>query len=299
MNQEKDIQIQDPKEMFYNKQFPVQTQEAPGIQMKMRPVPDSGEETYKGHERLMGRKALITGGDSGIGRAVAIAFAREGADIAINYLPKEKEDADSLAAVLKKENKKLSLIPGDIRNEETCKEIIEKANEDLSGIDILVLNAAVQVAQKNIEDITTEQLMHIYNTNVFPMFWMVKAALPHLKPGSSIILTSSAEYYDPSPTLLDYASSKYAVVGFGRALAKQLAEKGIRVNIVCPGPIWTPLEISGGLLEEDIPKHGQNTLLKRSGQPVELAGVYVFLASNESSYVTAETYGVAGGKHGT
>lgn len=291
--------LQHPQDAFYNDEFPKQQQEAPGLQEEMKPVPDCGEKTYKGHGRLAGRKALITGGDSGIGRAVAIAYAREDADVAINYLSSEQKDADSLQELLKEEGHKVVLIPGDVSKEEEANEIVEKAYRELEGLDILVLNAAVQKAVEDIQDLSTEQLRYTFETNLFAMFWMVKKALPALPAGASILLTSSSEYYSPSDTLLDYASSKYAIVGFGRALAKQLADKGIRVNTVLPGPIWTPLEISGGLLEDEVPKHGADTPLKRAGQPVELAGVYVFLASDEASYVTAETYGVAGGMHGS
>lgn len=291
--------LQNPQKEFYNKKFPKQMQEAPGLQGEMKPLPDSGEERYKGYGRLAGRKALITGGDSGIGRAVAIAYAREGTDVAINYLPEEQKDAESLAELLRKENRKIVLIPGDIRREEFNKAMVEKAYKELGGLDILVLNAAVQVAQEDIRDISREQLYCTFETNLFSQFWAVQAALPLLPEGSSILFTSSSEYYSPSETLLDYAASKYAIVGFSRALAKQVIDKGIRVNTVLPGPIWTPLEISGGLLKEEIPEHGADTPLKRSGQPVELAGVYVFLASDDASYITAETYGVAGGMHGT
>lgn len=277
--------------------FPVQHQEAPGLQKDMDPVPDSGEKSYRGHGRLKGRKALITGGDSGIGRAIAIAYAREGADVAVNFLPQEEKDADSLKELLEGEGRRIILVPGDLAREEECHRIVKGAEQELGGLDILVLNAGVQTALRSVAELTTEQLRHTFEVNVFSLYWTVQAALPYLKPGSSIIFTSSSEYFKPSEKLIDYAASKYAVIGFSRALAKELIKKGIRVNAVCPGPVWTPLEISGGLLEEDIPKHGEVTLMQRAAQPVELAGVYVFLASDEASFVTCETYGVAGGMH--
>lgn len=293
----KESNIQNPLDQYYNGGFEKQEQPSPGIQQKMHPVPDCGETSYEGHGRLRGRKALITGGDSGIGRAVAIAFAREGADIAVNYLPSEQPDADSLKELLEKEGAKITLIPGDLSEEQTNFDVVEKARQALGGLDILALIAGKQVALEHIEDLSTEQLVSTFATNVFSLYWMVKAALPHLPEGTSIITTTSIQAFQPSPILLDYAASKCAIVGFTRALAKQVAEKGIRVNSVAPGPIWTALEISGGQLQENIPDFGQDTPLKRAGEPVELAGVYVFLASPESSYVTAEVYGVTGGNH--
>jgi Dehydrogenases with different specificities (related to short-chain alcohol dehydrogenases) len=288
----------DPRDKRGLDEFPVQMQEVPGIQAKMNPVPDSGEKTYKGHERLKGRKALITGGDSGIGRAVAIAFAREGAEVAINYLPKEQEDADSLAKLLNDEGIEITLLPGDIGQEETARKIIHQAKDALGELNTLVLNAGVQKAHKNIKDITTEQLIKTFTVNVYSPFWMVQEASDLLPEGSSITFTSSSEYYKPAAKLMEYAASKFAVVGLSRALAKELIEKGIRVNTVCPGSAWTPLEISGGLLEEDIPGHGSVNLMDRAAQPYEIAGVYVFLASEEASFVTCQTYGVDGGMEG-
>lgn len=288
----------DPRHKRGLDEFPVQMQQVPGIQVKMNPIPDSGENTYKGHGRLEGRKALITGGDSGIGRAVAIAFAREGAKIAINYLPEEQEDADSLARLLKNEGIGITLLPGDISQEETARRIIHQAKEALGELNTLVLNAGVQKAHKNIKDITTQQLIHTFTVNVFSPFWMVQEASGLLPEGSSIIFTSSSEYFKPASKLMEYAASKFAIVGLSRALAKELINKGIRVNTVCPGSAWTPLEISGGLLEEDIPTHGSVNLMDRAAQPYEIAGVYVFLASEEASFVTCATYGVDGGMEG-
>ncbi|MCC8088003.1 MAG: SDR family oxidoreductase [Rikenellaceae bacterium] len=288
-----------PLDMYYTGGYERQTQEAPGIQGRMKPVPDCGEESYVGHGRLEGRKALITGGDSGIGRAVAIAYCREGADIAINYLPEEQSDAETLAKLLEKEGRKIVLLPGDVSEEQVCNEIVKKAYEELGGLDIMALNAGMQIALKDIADLTTQQLRKVYETNIFSMYWTVKAALPFMPAGSSIVTTSSIQAYQPSKDLLDYAGTKAAVIAFTRALAKQVAEKGIRVNSVSPGPIWTALEVSGGQFPDKLPEFGQSTPLKRAGQPAELAGVYVFLASNESSYVTAEVYGVTGGEHTT
>lgn len=290
--------LKDPRDKRGLDEFPVQMQEAPGIQFKMRPVPDSGEDTYKGHGRLNGRKALITGGDSGIGRAVAIAFAREGAEVAINYLPEEQEDAESLVRLLASEGKEIALLPGDISKEETAREIVRKAAETLDGLNTLVLNAGVQKAHKSMKEVTTEQLKYTFDVNVFAPFWMVQEAYDILPKGSSIIFTSSSEYFKPAAKLTEYAASKFAVVGLSRALAKELMEKGIRVNTVCPGSAWTPLEISGGLLEEDIPGHGSVNLMDRAAQPYEMAGLYVFLASEEASFVTCETYGISGGMEG-
>ncbi len=290
-------EMQNPLTQFRQDGFPKQLQESPGVQEDMSPVPDCGEESYEGKGRLKGRKALITGGDSGIGRAAAIAYAREGADVAINYYPTEQKDAESLAELLEKEGKKIILIPGDLSDEKFNRKMVKEAYEKLGGLDILALVAGKQVSKVDIQEVTTEQLSNTFKINVFSLFWTVQEALPLLPPGSSIITTSSIQAYQPSEDLLDYAATKSAIIAFTRALAKQIAEKGIRVNSVAPGPIWTALQVSGGQQQEKLPKFGQNTPLKRAGQPVELAGVYVFLASQESSYVTAEVYGVTGGNH--
>jgi len=289
--------MQNPLTQYRQDGFPEQLQEYPGVQGEMNPVPDCGEKSYIGNGRLKGRKALITGGDSGIGRAAAIAYAREGADIAINYMESEQKDADSLVELLEKEGKKVILLPGDLSDEKFCRQMIKEAHQKLGGLDILALVAGKQVSKTDIEEITTEQLTNTFNINVFSLFWMVQEALPLLPEGSSIITTSSIQAYQPSPDLLDYAATKSAIIAFTRGLAKQVASKGIRVNSVAPGPIWTVLQVSGGQQQEKLPKFGQTTPLKRAGQPVELAGVYVFLASQESSYVTAEVYGVTGGNH--
>lgn len=276
--------------------FKEEMQEAPGIQGKMDPLPDCGEETYVGNGRLMGRKAFITGGDSGIGRAIAIAYAREGADVAINYLPQENEDARTLEELLSKEGIKIHLIPGDISTEEESKRIVREAEKTLGGqIDIMVLNAGTQRASLDLEEISHEELLNTFHVNVFSPFWMVQEMYKDMPAGSSIIFSASSEFYKPAMKLTEYAASKYAIVGLSRSLAKQLIENGIRVNTVCPGSTWTPLEISGGLKKEDIPTHGTGSLLDRSAQPYEIAGVYVFLASEEASFVTCAVYGVDGG----
>ncbi len=292
-------EMQNPLHEYREEGYPEQLQKAPGIQKEMNPVPDCGEETYIGHGRLKGRKALVTGGDSGIGRAAAIAYAKEGADVAINYLPSEQKDAEDVAKVIEKAGQKAILIPGDITDEEFCKEMVEEANASLGGLDILALVAGKQVSKEDILEITTEQLTATFASNVFSLFWIVKAAIPYLPEGATIITTSSIQAFQPSATLVDYAATKSAIVAFTRALAKQLAPKGIRVNSVAPGPIWTALQVSGGQPQEKLPEFGQNTPLKRAGQPVELAAIYVLLASQESSYVTAEVYGVTGGNHTT
>ncbi len=289
--------LQNPVTQYRQYRFSKQKQKYPGVQSKMPMEPDCGEESYKGNGRLEGRKALITGGDSGIGRAVAIAYAREGAEIAINYLKSEQRDADSLVELLEREGKKITLIPGDLSDEKFCRQMIKKAHKKLGGLDILTFVAGKQVSKTDIKDITTEQITDIFKINVFSLFWTIQEALPLLPPGASIITTSSLQAYQPSPDLLDYAATKSAIINFTRGLAKQVAAKGIRVNSVAPGPIWTALQLSGGQQQERLSRFGKGTPLKRAGQPVELAGVYVFLASQESSYVTAEVYGVTGGDH--
>jgi len=289
--------LKNPLKEYRTEGFPKQLQEYPGVQADMKPMPDCGETSYKGNNRLAGRKMLVTGGDSGIGRAAAIAYAREGADVAINYLPSDQKDAEEVAKYIQESGGKAVLLAGDLRDEEFCKQMVRDAYEALGGLDNLTLVAGKQVAKESIEDISTEQLEDTFKINVFSMFWTIKEALPLLPEGSTIITTSSIQAYQPSPTLLDYSSTKAAILAFTRSLAKQLASKGIRVNSVGPGPIWTPIQISGGQLQEALPEFGQDTPLKRAGQPVELSGVYVFLASEESSYVTAEIYGVTGGNH--
>lgn len=296
MDKRKNV-LPNPLDQHYTGEFPLRKQSAPGLQSDMQPKPDCGEESYVGYGRLKGRKALVTGGDSGIGRAVAIAYAREGADVAINYLPSEQKDAEEVADLIREAGVKAVLIPGDVADEEFCKQMVQEADKQLEGLDILTLVAGKQVAVEDIEDLSTEQLKKTFETNVFSLFWTVKEALPLLPPGATIITTSSTQAYQPGKELLDYAATKSAIVAFTRGLAKQIAPKGIRVNCVAPGPFWTALQVVGGQLDEKIPKFGQNTPLKRAGQPVEIAAVYVHLASPESSYTTAEVYGVTGGNH--
>ena len=263
---------------------------------KMDPTPDHGEETYVGKDRLTGRKALITGGDSGIGRAVAIAFMREGADVAINYVADEQPDVDDLKKVFEADGKELICIPGDITDPAFCAELVQQAVDQLGGLDALVLNAGKQTAVENFDDITPEQFDRTYKTNIYAPFWILKAASKHLQPGATVIVTSSIQAYQPSPTLVDYASTKAAEKAFVQALGGQWIEsKGVRVNAVAPGPIWTPLQPSGGQPQEAIEKFGSEVPIKRPGQPVELSPVYVYLTSQESSYVIGETYGVTGG----
>ena len=277
--------------------IPKQSQPEPGSEESLTPLADHGEDTYKGLGRLKGRKALITGGDSGIGRAIAIAFAREGADVAINYLPTEENDAQDVLLEIKSAEQKGVGIPCDITDENNCKKMVETAAKELGGIDILVNNAGKQVFVENIEDLSSEQFEQTFKTNVFSMFWISKAAIPHMPEGASIINTTSIQSYQPSPGLLDYASTKGAITSFTKSLAKMLASKGIRVNAVAPGPIWTPLQPSHGQPQEKLEQFGSDVPLGRPGQPAELAPAYVFLASQESSYITAEVIGVTGGNH--
>lgn len=287
-----------PSHKYYNDDFPKQYQEPPGVQKEMDPVPDCGENSYKGSGKLAGRKALITGGDSGIGRAAAIAYAREGADVAINYLPAEQPDAEDVKKLIEAEGRKAVLLPGDLSDEGFCKDLVDQANTELGGLDVLALVAGKQQAVKDIADLETEQLEKTFQVNVFSLYWTVKAALPHLPEGASIVTTTSIEGFDPSPILADYAATKFAIIGFTKSMSKQLSAKGIRVNSIAPGPIWTALQVTGGQPQENIPKFGKETPptpLNRAGQPAELASTYVFLASEESSYVTGQIYGITGG----
>ena len=286
----------DPSKDYPRPPFKKQIQDWPGLASKMEPRPDHGESSYRGSSKLTGRRALITGGDSGIGRAAAIAFAREGADVAINYLPSEEPDAKEVIDLIQGAGRKAVAIPGDIREETFCRSLVDRAVAELGGLDILVNNAARQTSQTVIDDITTEQFDATFKTNVYAMFWITKAALRHLKDGSTIINTTSVQAYEPSPHLLDYAQTKACGANFTKALALQVADRGIRVNGVAPGPIWTPLQISGGQTQENLEKFGANSPLKRPGQPAELAPIYVLLASHDSSYVTGEIYGITGGK---
>ena len=287
--------MRDPLTQYPRPPFPEQTQGAPGLDQNMRPEPDCGEATYVGFGRLKGRRALITGGDSGIGRAVAIAFAREGASVVINHLPAEQQDADDTLNVMRASGAWSISIAGDISQEGFCDDLVASAADALGGLDLVVNVAGKQVAKESIADISTEQFDATFRTNVYAMFWICKAALPLLPKGASIINTASIQAYQQSPHLLDYASTKAAIVAFTRALSREVAPKGIRVNAVAPGPIWTVLQPSGGQPAERIPTFGDHTPLGRPAQPAECAPVYVLLASQESSYVTGEVYGVTGG----
>jgi hypothetical protein len=258
--------------------------------------PDHGEESYRGSGRLTGKRALITGGDSGIGRAVAIAFAREGADVLLSYLPDEEEDAQQVVQLVEKAGRTALAVPGDIQDEAHCEQLVRQAVDQLGGLDILVNNAAYQMAQQGgIADVSTEQFDRVMKTNLYAMFWLSKAAVPHLAPGSTIINTTSIQAYQSSPQLIDYATTKAGIVAFTKALAQDLAEKGIRVNAVAPGPIWTPL-IPATMPEDKVESFGADTPLGRAGQPAELAPAYVFFASQESSYISGQVLGVTGGK---
>ncbi|RYL94145.1 SDR family oxidoreductase [Sporolactobacillus sp. Y61] len=287
--------VENPKKLYTSGTYPKQEQARPGLQSKMIPVPDCGEKTYKGSGRLQGRKALITGGDSGIARAAAIAYAREGADVAIHYLPFEQPDADEVKTLIEEAGQKAVLISGDLSDEAFCRKMVETAQKELGGLDILTLVAGVQQAYKSFEDVETDMLRKTFEVNVFSMYWTVKAALPFLPKGSAITTTSSIQAYAPTPDLITYSPTKAAIVNFTKGLAAELAPRGIRVNSIAPGPIWTPLQICGGQLSGNIPKFGHETPFKRAGQPAELAGTYVHLASNEASYITAQVFGITGG----
>lgn len=275
---------------------PEQTQPEPGLDRDLTPPADHGERSYRGSGRLAGRKALITGGDSGIGAATAIAFAREGADVAISYLPEEEPDAQRILGLIQEAGRTALALPGDLKDAEYCRRIVERTVAEFGGLDIVVNNGGKQVAQDEITGISDEQFDHTMKTNIYAMFWITKAAVPHPAPGSTIINTTSIQAYSPSPTLVDYATTKAAINNFTKGLAQQLAPKGIRVNAVAPGPIWTPLQPSHGQPMEKLTRFGQSTPLGRAGQPAELAPAYVFLASAESSYVVGETLAVTGGE---
>jgi len=287
--------LRDPREGYPKPPFRRQQQDPPGLASKMDPRPDHGEQTYKGSGRLAGRRALVTGGDSGIGRAAAIAFAREGADVAIGYLPVEEPDAREVVELIRAAGRKAVALPGDIRDEAFCQRLVADTVGQLGGLDILVNNAAKQVSQPSIADLSTEQFDATFKTNVYAMFWITKAAVPHLPAGAAIVNTTSIQAFDPSESLLDYAQTKACIVAFTKALAKQLVKKGVRVNAVAPGPVWTPLQPSGGQPPEKVESFGAQSPYGRPAQPAELAAAYVLLASQESSFVTGEVYGVTGG----
>ena len=287
--------LSDPKSRYTSQPFPEQRQKWPALQRDMKPVPDSGERSYRGSGRLAGRKALVTGGDSGIGRAAVIAFAREGADVAINYFPTEEPDAQDVAKLLRAEGRKVVLIPGDLTDEKFCRDLAARANRELGGLDILVNNAAYQQSKASIAEISAEQFDRTMKTNVYAMFHLSKAAIPLMQPGSAIINTGSVNSVNPGEELLDYATTKGAILIFTKGLAKQLGPKGIRVNMVAPGPVWTPLQVAGGQLPGKMGEFGQDTPLGRAGQPAELAGLYVTLAEAGTSFTTGSAFGANGG----
>ncbi len=287
--------LEDPTTKYPKPPFKEQSQDWPGLAGKMDPKPDHGEKSYKGSGRLAGRKALITGGDSGMGRAAAIAYAREGADVAISYYPTEEPDAREVIALIQQAGRKAIALPGDIRDESVCRKIVADAVNGLGGLDIIVNNAGRQKSVPSIADLTTEDFDWTMKTNIYAPFWIIKAALPHLKPGSCIIGTASEQAYDPSPDLYDYAQTKAATMNYIKSLAKQLGPKGIRVNGVAPGPIWTPLQVSGGAQMDHLKKFGGQTPLGRPGQPAELASIYVQLAAEDASFANGNIYGSSGG----
>jgi NAD(P)-dependent dehydrogenase (short-subunit alcohol dehydrogenase family) len=278
--------------------FPAQRQPWPGLARDMQPRPDHGERSYRGSGRLAGRKILVTGGDSGIGRAAVIAYLREGADVVINHLPQEEPDAREVVEIGRQENRKCVSMPGDLREQAFCQRLVEEAARELGGLDVLVINAARQTAQKSIDDITPEQFDETVKTNLYAMFWLTKAALRHLRPGSVIINTASVVAYDPPEQIIDYAMTKAGIVNFTKGLAKQLADRQIRVNAVAPGPFWTPLQPSGGQLPDKLPQFGADSALGRPGQPAEIASLYVLLASQEASFTTGSVFGATGGEVG-
>jgi len=287
--------LQDPTTKYPKPPFEGQSQPWPGLASKMNPRPDHGETSYKGSGRLAGRKALITGGDSGMGRAAAIAYSREGADVAINYFPTEEPDAQEVIALIKAAGRNAVAIPGDLRDESFCQKLVQEAVDKLGGLDIVINNAGRQQSHQSILDISTEQFDWTMKTNIYAPFWIIKAALPHLQPGSVIIGTTSEQAYDPTPDLYDYAQTKAATMNYIKSLAKQLGPKGIRVNGVAPGPVWTPLQVSGGASQEKLKQFGGQTPLGRPGQPAELASIYVQLAASDASFATGQVYGSAGG----
>ncbi|MBC6341891.1 SDR family oxidoreductase [Lactobacillus kimbladii] len=290
-----DNKLSDPLKRYHHDDFPKQSQEYPGLQSKMDPVPAGDMNDYEGHGLLKGRHALITGGDSGIGRSVAIGFAKEGADVAIQYLPEEESDAKDTAELIKKAGRKAVLLPADFRKRGEATKVVEKAVKELGSLELLVMNAAIQQNVDGIENLSMDQVHDTFEVNIISMFEMAKAAVPHMKPGSIILTSTSLEGFSPSPILLDYAATKAAIVSFSINLAQSLAPKGIRVNSVAPGPVWTPLQVCGGQPTDALATFGQQVLLKRAGQPDEIAHVYIFLASNLASYVTGQVYGATGG----
>lgn len=287
--------LADPTSMYADIETSAQQQQGPGLDRDLRDRADLGEESYRGTGRLTGRKALVTGGDSGIGAAAAIAFAREGADVVLSYLPEEEPDAKRIVGLIEDAGQQAVAVPGDLKDPDYCRRLVQTTVEELGGLDIVVNNAGKQQYVEKFEDLSDEQFDETFKTNVYAMFWLSKAALPHLEPGSTIINVSSIQAYKPSEILVDYATTKAAINTFSKALAAQLAPRGIRVNVVAPGPVWTPLQTAGGQPPEKLAEFGGQTPLGRAAQPAELAPAFVFLASAESSYVSGETLNVNGG----
>jgi NAD(P)-dependent dehydrogenase (short-subunit alcohol dehydrogenase family) len=286
----------DPTTAHHEDGFPAQGQEQPGLTDEMRPEPDHGERSYHGSLRLAERSTLITGGDSGIGRAVAIAFAREGADVALTYMPEEQDDADETVRWVAEAGGRTLPLPGDLRDEEFCRDIVEHTVGEFGGLDVLVLNAAYQKDRDSLASLETDEMERVFRTNLYSQMFIARAAIPHMEPGASIAVTTSIQAFNPSPSLIDYAMTKAAQVAFVKALAQELGPKGIRVNGVAPGPIWTPLIPATGWDAERLATFGQDTPLGRAGQPAELAGAYVYLASDEASYTSGAILPVTGGK---
>lgn len=287
---------QDPQSKYPKPPFRPQSQPWPGLASQMDPRPDHGEASYVGSNRLAGRRALITGGDSGMGRAAAIAYAREGADVVINHLPEEAADAREVLDLIRRAGRKGISIPGDIRTAEFCQRLVDQAVNALGGLDIVVCNAARQQSIPSILDISDDEFDRTMKTNIYAPFWIIRAALPHLEPGSAIIGTTSEQAYNPDPDLYAYAQTKAATMNYVKSLAKQLGPKGIRVNGVAPGPIWTPLQVSGGASQGKLVTFGATSALGRPGQPAELAGIFVRLAEDDGSYTTGNIYGAGGGQ---
>lgn len=287
----------DPRTKYPQPEYPEQSQieQHPGDEAAMNPKPDYGYDTYRGSGKLTGKRAVITGGDSGIGRAVALAYAREGADIVISYLPDEESDADETVRIVEEAGRKCIKIPGDISDEEQCKRVVQTAVDELGHIDVLVNNAAHQMTVEGVMDVSSELLDRTFKTNIYAMFWLCQAALPHMPEGGSFINTSSIQAYQPSPVLLPYSATKGAIISFTKGLALEVAEYGLRANIVAPGPVWTPI-IPASMPGETVSQFGGTSPMGRPAQPAELAPAYVFLASQEASFVNGETLGVTGGK---
>ena len=295
-NSQRSSTMDNPVSKYPKPPFKEQTQPWPGLVRNMDPKPDHGETSYRGSGRLTGRKALITGGDSGMGRAATIAFAREGADVAINYFPTEEPDARDVIQLIQEAHRIGVAIPGDLREEAFCERLVAEAVQKLGGLDVVVCNAGRQQSRKSILEVTTEDFDATMKTNIYAPFWIIKAAVPHLKAGACIIGTTSEQAYDPSPDLYDYAQTKAATMNYVKSLAKQLGGRGIRVNGVAPGPVWTPLQISGGASATKYQNFGSTTVFGRPGQPVELASIYVQLASSDGSFTTGNIYGAGGGQ---